>query len=134
MLNYSFLWIKYQLTWPTDYSLLLLLLLWNGGTLWHLQHFLQCSKYIIVELTPLSFSIIPLSPIAVIVKTSLIFPFTYMYTQYLYHIHHPIYFPHAPPHWFQSWRQNTFCLPVLKFCNRKNIFALFKVAMQGVSL
>jgi hypothetical protein len=34
----------------------------GGNTLWHLQNFLQCIKYIILELTPSSTLYLPLPP------------------------------------------------------------------------
>jgi hypothetical protein len=45
------------------------------------------SYYIIAELSPSIILLYPPSPIPAIVLTGLIFPFTYKYTQYLYHIH-----------------------------------------------
>jgi hypothetical protein len=60
------------------------------------------------------------------VSTGLIFPFIYMWTQYLYHSHPPTPFPHVFP------------LPTgtmfSDFVKKKGHFCLFKIAIQGVSL
>jgi hypothetical protein len=50
---------------------------------------------------PLSFIPPPSNP--GVVSTDLIFPFTYMCTQYLHYIHLSIFFPPArpPPHWYK---------------------------------
>jgi hypothetical protein len=58
---------------------------------------------------------IPLPPI---VSSDIIFPFTYMCTQYLYHIHPPSQFPHLhpPPTGTIPLRQDLFPPPILWFC------------------
>jgi hypothetical protein len=71
-----------------------LFLLFCGGTLWHLQKFLQCIKYIILKFTPNIMFLYPLSSIPGIFSTGLIFPFTHMCAQYLHCIHPPPHFPH----------------------------------------
>jgi hypothetical protein len=71
-----------------------LFLLFCGGTLWHLQKFLQCIKYIILKFTPNIMLLYPLSSIPGIFSTGLIFPFTHMCAQYLHCIHPPPHFPH----------------------------------------
>jgi hypothetical protein len=63
-----------------------------------LQKFLQYIKYIILESTPLHHSPLSLpSLILGIVSKGIIFSFTYMCAQYLYHIYPPTAFPHLFP-------------------------------------
>jgi hypothetical protein len=54
----------------------------GGGTLWHLQRFLQCIKYIILELTPSTTFPYPSSPDFWNSLTSIIFAFTYICTHF----------------------------------------------------
>jgi hypothetical protein len=70
-------------------------------------------------------------------STGIIFPFTYMCTQYLHHIHRPraLFYLLPPPTGTNPPRQNLFCPPVLWFCKRKKWhLCLFKIATQGVFL
>jgi hypothetical protein len=64
---------------------------------WHLQKFLQCTKYITFEFTPPLLSFIPPPLVPVTVSTSIIFAFTYMYTNYFHCIHPPVLFPYHLP-------------------------------------
>jgi hypothetical protein len=81
----------------------------------------------------------PPPPTPGIVSTDIIFPFTYMYLQYLHHIHPPSPFPHSFPLLLvpASPRQDLFCPLLLWYCIRKEEnkrqFWLFKIATQGVS-
>jgi hypothetical protein len=63
----------------------------GGGTLWHLQNFLQCIEYIIFEFIPskaLLYALPP--PIPRIVSAGINFAFPYIHIQFLYHIPLPI--------------------------------------------
>jgi hypothetical protein len=51
-------WMTFHLLQPIFFIVVL-----GGSTLWHLQKFLRCSKYIILEFTPPPLSFIPPSPI-----------------------------------------------------------------------
>jgi hypothetical protein len=74
-----------------------------------------------------------LLPIPGTVSTGLIFPFTYMCTQYLYT--HTLSWNPLPSQCYQTPRQDMLSLSVLWFCKRKNWhFCLFKIVIQGVSL
>jgi hypothetical protein len=80
-------------------------------------------------------------PIPGIVSTGLIFPFTYVCTQYLHCIHPTMPFPHPfpPPTGATAHLHHSTCLPVLfsdfvKKKKKKWHFCLFKIAIWGVSL
>jgi hypothetical protein len=64
-----------------------------------------------------------LPPIPGIVSTGIIFPFTYMCTQYLHYIQHLTPLPHILPTATGTMplypRQDLLCPPVLRFCRRK---------------
>jgi hypothetical protein len=83
----------------------------------------------------------PLPPFSFITSslhsTGIVFLFTYMCTQYLHHIHHPMPFPHllSLPLAPVTPRQTLFCNPYLQFFKREKwLFCLFKIATKGVSL
>jgi hypothetical protein len=67
------------------------------------------------------------------ILTGIIFPFTFMCTQYLYYIHSPTPFPCILPLPLVPIRQAE---SVLQFCKRKKKwhFCLLKIATQGISL
>jgi hypothetical protein len=68
----------------------------------------------------------------------IVFPFTYMCTQYSHCIHPPTPFPHHLPLPLVPTplsRQGMFHPPVPQFCKEKQWhFCFFKIATQGVSL
>jgi hypothetical protein len=69
----------------------------GGGTLWPLQKILQCIKYIILEFTPSTSLLFPLTPpVPGMVSTGIICAFTCMCTHFLYCIHRPTHFPCHP--------------------------------------
>jgi hypothetical protein len=72
-------------------------------------------------------------PIPGIVSTVLIFPLTYMCTQYLYYIHPRTPFPHILP-LPQPPRQDLTLLFSDFVKTKRFYFFLFKIAIQGVSL
>jgi hypothetical protein len=82
---------------------------------------------------PPPFSFIPPPHIPGIVSTEIIFPFTYMCTQYLYHIHP------SPSYWYQSLAQAGPALPswaliLYKKKWKKWHFCFFKLAYTGIFL
>jgi hypothetical protein len=84
--------------------------------------------HIIVEITPFIILLYPSSPIPVIVSTGLIFPFTYMYTQYLHHIHLPTPSPHilSHPTGTNSTERTCYTLLFSVFVKKWHFFFLFK--------
>jgi hypothetical protein len=79
-----------------------------------------------------SFSFFPF-PTFLEISTGLILIFTYMCTQYLYNIHHPIPFPHILSPSTQMHR-TFFTLLFPNFLKEKWHFCSVKIAIQGVSL
>jgi hypothetical protein len=107
-----------------DGHFFLLLLHWS--TLWHLQKLLQYIKYIIIEIIPSIVLLDPPPSIHRIISTGLIFPFTYMCTQYFYHINPPYHFLTSSPLPLVPTPQKR-----LQFCFKKvtflfNIFAYLR--------
>jgi hypothetical protein len=66
----KFVKLYHQIGTPFFFSFLLC----AGYTLWHLQKFLQCIKYKMLEFTPFTILLYAPYPIPGIVSTSLIFP------------------------------------------------------------
>jgi hypothetical protein len=103
----------------------------TGGTLWHLQKFLQC---ILVIFTPPSFCFIHPSPFLEQSQQVSLFHFFKLSIQYFYHIHPPSPFPYIFPHLSGINSQTGL---VLLYCSsflKRRYFCLFKIAIQGVSL
>jgi hypothetical protein len=104
-----------------------------GGTLWHLQKFKYIYIYIYIYISYLnspspSVSFILFYPHSWIVSAGLIFPFTYMYTQYLHCTHPPTPFSNIllhPP----GTRPPTKDLSILVFsdCVKENNLAFLFV-------
>jgi hypothetical protein len=85
---------------------------------------------------PPPFSLTP-TPIPGVVSTGIIFPFTYICTQYLCCIHSPMSFPHLLPPSTGTSPSGRTC-PTLLFSDfvkvNKYHFCLFKIVTQGFSL
>jgi hypothetical protein len=92
----------------------IIILLFTGGTLWDLQ---KCLQYILVELLLSNILLYPSSPpIPRIVSTDLTFPFSYMSTQYFYHIHPLTPFPYILPLPLVTTLQTGPVLLIALFC------------------
>jgi hypothetical protein len=74
---------------------------------------LQYIKYLVLEFTPSTTLLYPFPHIPGIVSTDIIFPFTYMFPQYLHHIHPSMPFPHL---FLLYWYQPPQMGPVLSSC------------------
>jgi hypothetical protein len=90
-----------QIFWMGNFFLVLICLFFSfivvldGVTLCHLQRFLQCINYIILEFTPSTTLLYFLSPIHETVSVGIIFAFTYTCSTHLFYlIDSPTTFPH----------------------------------------
>jgi hypothetical protein len=108
------------------------------GTSLHLQEILQNINTSYLNLPPLSFSFITLSPYYWNRLNKYHFStYIHVYTVFVpYSSSHTFSPPSASFQWYQPPQQDLLCPLVLQFCKRKEKwnFCLFKIATLGVSL
>jgi hypothetical protein len=96
-------------------------LLCSGSTLWHLQNFLQCNKFIILQFTPSTALFYCPFPIPGMVSSGIIFVFTYKCTHFCTILTLLSFFPTTSPLLPLAQilppcpRQDLFCPLVLQF-------------------
>jgi hypothetical protein len=101
------------------------LLLCGWDTLWHLQEFLQCIKYIMLKFTILLYLPSP---------HSLNSFNRYHFSTYIYV--DTVFAPYLPSPWYHFPKQDLFQVNIIWLCKKKQkmTVCLFKIATEGVSL
>jgi hypothetical protein len=132
--NYTLGWFLYRM-WDKEMISFFLLVSSFFNTICWRGYFVVFTKVLTIYqiyhtwIRPFHYSPLSSSPlIPGIVSTGLISPFTYMYAQYLHHIHLPTPFPQLlpTPTSTNSLRQELFYPPVLWFYKQNDIFTCLR--------